>query len=210
MLEMFEAIRSLEKRVSFLENDNALLKERVKVLEDEKVEKRNENDKQKFRRLWDIHIKTVKINGKNHVIFYDDGEQQSRYSIISFEKKMVFWASLSKTDRYQPLCNEDLTYLHKTFKCFGLSTENNEVGINQDIYNKCITKFGINLKGDQDKEDDDDEEEEEENEKQTEMEEKDILNMFSGGILKQYKEIYTEYGEKVGLYRRGKRQKIVF
>lgn len=225
MHEMAEMIRTLQKQVSVLENENVMLKDRVKTLET-KASKDNNNDNHSidsiYKRICSAHVRTVMVNnGTYKTIFRDDDLRYAatRVQKLSSDTILSIFAKIDSNDNYHPLSEPDITYLHKIFRSFGLPVDNNKLNVNASIYERCIAQFGNNLtraKEDEivnNKEDQQDEEEEILNNKEVQTDEGDtdkdeyftrseedgneyfVGTTLKRGSIEAYKAIYNEKGE---------------
>jgi hypothetical protein len=147
MFEMFDIIKKLEERVSYLENDNTFLKERIKALESDKIKNKESEEEASYKRMHSFHIKSIKVDDNKKLYFTDDIH---RYSVIVVQKdkerKPVIWSRIDSNDNYKPLTKEDIINIHSIFKMFGLLPDNEKITINTNIYDKCVSKLGTKFR----------------------------------------------------------------
>ena len=147
IFEMFEMIKKLEQRVSYLESDNTFLKERVKGLESDKIKNTETEEDASYKRMHSYHIKSIKVDDTKKLYFTDDIH---RYSIIVVQKdqdrKPVIWSRIDSNDNYKPLTKEDIINIHSIFKMFGLMPENEKIKSDINIYDKCVSKLGTTFR----------------------------------------------------------------
>jgi len=142
-LVMFDIIRILRQSMTSLENDNEILKERVKTLENLKnVVKSNDNGDESYKRICAVHVRSFRTyNDKFQIIFRDD---ELRYAAIRVQispgkTKLSIFARLDD-NKYQKLTQIDINHLYKIFKSFGLSIDNDKLDVNPTIYDRCIAQ----------------------------------------------------------------------
>ncbi len=157
MHEMAEMIRTLQKQVSVLENENVMLKDRVKTLESKTLTGNNGNSNNNsnsidliYKRICSAHIRNVMVNnGKYKTIFRDDDLRYAATRVSSDDNAILsIFAMIDSKDNYHPLSELDITHLHKIFRSFGLPVDNKKLNVNTSIYERCIAQFGKNLRHD--------------------------------------------------------------